>query len=185
MSSSDSSFSVQHVSFTVRILSFGRLQRTLFLLLLSWRISTASSGAGSTTRGSCWGSTATRADVQEQVLDILALESLPNIRIQVSRGVYSGVRTLAKRVVQMGSTSSIFAALMSDWSLSAWHVLVSLPAPKSNCRGSYGDVDTVIREDESGVGGCELRGRHCDVGRDECRGYWLVVFRNVEDDVLR
>jgi hypothetical protein len=30
---------------------------------------------------------------------------------------------------------------------------------------SYGDVDTVIGEDESGVGGCELGGRHCDVVR--------------------
>jgi hypothetical protein len=149
--------------------SFDMVQRTLLLLLLSWRIGTASGGTTSTTGGSCWGSTATRADVQEQILDILALESLPNIRIRVSWGFYRGVRTLAKRVVQMGSTSSIFAALMSDWSLSAWHALVILPTP--NGGESYGDVDTVIREDESGVGGCELRGRHCDVGRDECRGY--------------
>ena len=32
--------------------------------------------------------------------------------------------------------------------------------------GAYGDLDTVIREDEGGVGGCELGGRHC--------GRWLV-----------
>jgi hypothetical protein len=35
-----------------------------------------------------------------------------------------------------------------------------------NCTGaprkSYSDVDTVISEDESGVGGGELGGRHCD-----------------------
>lgn len=29
-------------------------------------------------------------------------------------------------------------------------------------RGSYSDLDTVIREDESGVGRGELGGRHCD-----------------------
>jgi hypothetical protein len=29
-------------------------------------------------------------------------------------------------------------------------------------RESYSDVDTVIGEDESGVGGCKLGGRHCD-----------------------
>jgi hypothetical protein len=69
----------------------------------------------------------------------------------------------------MGSTSSIFAALMSDWSLSAWYSLVTMLA--TACGDSYGDIDTVIREDESGVGGCELGGRHCDVGRDDCRGY--------------
>jgi hypothetical protein len=49
-----------------------------------------------------------------------SLTSLPSraCRLVLS---HLGVRTLAKRVVQMGSTSSIFAALMSDWSLSAWH----------------------------------------------------------------
>ena len=37
-------------------------------------------------------------------------------------------------------------------------VTVSATAP----RRPYSDVDTVIGEDESGVGGCELGGRHCD-----------------------
>lgn len=26
----------------------------------------------------------------------------------------------------------------------------------------YGDLNTVIREDEGRVGGCQLSGRHCD-----------------------
>ena len=27
--------------------------------------------------------------------------------------------------------------------------------------GAYSDINTVIREDEGGVGGCKLGGRHC------------------------
>jgi hypothetical protein len=38
----------------------------------------------------------------------------------------------------------------------------------------YGDVDTVIGEDESGVGGCELGSRHGDVVRGRCRDCGLV-----------
>jgi hypothetical protein len=63
----------------------------------------------------------------------------------------------------MGSTSSIFAALINDWSLSAWRLLAAVRTMAPG--GPYSDIDTVIGEDESGVGGCELRGRHCDVGR--------------------
>lgn len=99
----------------------GAAYRTLGLLLLSGsgvaRGVTASSGS---TAGS-GGSTATGADVQEQVLDILALKSLQIISETRSHMfAQSQMRTLAKRVVQMGSTSSIFAALIRDWSLSAW-----------------------------------------------------------------
>jgi hypothetical protein len=36
-------------------------------------------------------------------------------------------------------------------------------------KNSYGDVDTVIGEDESGVGGCELGSRHGDVVGGRCR----------------
>jgi hypothetical protein len=98
-----------------------------------------------------------------------SLTSLPSrayfhIRNHISRAIHSVGRTLANRVVQMGSTSSIFAALISDWSLLV-QAMVRAVVPGS----SYSDVDTVIGEDESGVGGCELRGRHCDVGRDGCR----------------
>ena len=25
----------------------------------------------------------------------------------------------------------------------------------------YGDIDAIVREDEGGVGGCQLGGRHC------------------------
>jgi hypothetical protein len=41
---------------------------------------------------------------------------------------------------------------------------------------SYGDIDTVIGEDESGVGGCELGGRHCDVVRERCGVYSRMLF---------
>jgi hypothetical protein len=96
------------------------MYRTLGLLLLSGSsvASGVTASSGSTTGSG--GSTATGADVQEQVLDILALESL---KIASETGIHiflqSQMRTLAKRVVQMGSTSSIFAALIRDWSLSA------------------------------------------------------------------
>lgn len=33
---------------------------------------------------------------------------------------------------------------------------------QSEGNSSYGDLDTVIREDEGGVGGCELGGGHFD-----------------------
>jgi hypothetical protein len=96
-----------------------REKRTLNLGLLSGRVSRTAIGGGSSATSSGSGTTA-GTDVQEQVLDILALKSLSNIRncILVC-SVHSRVRTLAKREVQMGSTSSIFAALIRDWSLSA------------------------------------------------------------------
>jgi|SRR5690242_3719037 len=96
--------------------------RTLGLLLLSGSSVTSSGGTG-TASGSAsgGGSTATGADVQEQVLDILALKSLSTVseNLHFQGFVQSQLRTLANRVVQMGSTSSIFAALIRDWSLSA------------------------------------------------------------------
>jgi hypothetical protein len=77
MSSSDSSFSVQCVSLA-NLCVQGLSCRTLFLLLCCWRIITASCGSTGTT--SRWGSSSATAgaDVQEQVLNILALESLSN-----------------------------------------------------------------------------------------------------------
>lgn len=41
--------------------------------------------------------------------------------------------------------------------MSGQWLLVSLLGEKVN----YGDIDTIVREDEGGVGGCELGGRHC------------------------
>jgi hypothetical protein len=41
--------------------------------------------------------------------------------------------------------------------------LAMVPQLQLHLGKSYSDVDTVIGEDESGVGGCELGGRHCDV----------------------
>lgn len=80
----------------------------------------------------------------------------------------------------MGSTSSILAALIRDWSLSAWH---RLALPKiyrngSRLRGviagggaasrqvavieTYGDLNAIIGEDQGRVGRCELGTRHCE-----------------------
>ena len=94
------------------------MQRTLGLLLSGGSLSGGISGSTTSGRGS--GGTATGANVQEEVLDILALKSLSIISETIFHVFFHPqVRTLANRVVQMGSTSSIFAALIRDWSLSA------------------------------------------------------------------
>jgi len=68
----------------------------------------------------------------------------------------------------MGSTSSILAALMRVCNLSAYVQSVTYPAiistnPQGPVGGvSYSDLDTVIGEDQSRVGGCELGVRHCE-----------------------
>jgi phosphoribulokinase len=94
-------------------------KRTLNLGLLSGRVSgTGVGGASGGTSGG--GGTTTGTDVQEQVLNILALKSLEVVsETKFHTILQSRMRTLAKRVVQIGSTSSIFAALIRDWSLSA------------------------------------------------------------------
>ena len=89
MSSSDSSFSArrrhQHTSHKPILLhskdcrflpKLPRLiQLTLLLLLLSRRIASGITTSGrSGTTSSCWGGTTTGADVQEELLDVLALE---------------------------------------------------------------------------------------------------------------
>lgn len=85
----------------------------------------------------------------------------------------------------MGSMSATLAAVMSDWSLSACgkDLLDGYSAHAQSCAAqgseiSYGDLDTVIREDEGGVGGSELGGGHfCWVvegGRMRCQ-YARVV----------
>jgi len=78
MSSSDSSFSVSEIFVSVllsRSLSFWNVNPlTLLLLLLSGRGVSGTSSGGSATGGG--GGTTTRADVQEQVLDVLALKGL-------------------------------------------------------------------------------------------------------------
>ena len=81
----------------------------------------------------------------------------------------------------MGSTSGTLAALMRVWSFSdccvtcqyCFQILQESAPDVERCdRGwvsraprvcTYGDLDTVIGQDEGGVGGCELGGRHCEV----------------------
>lgn len=90
--------------------------------------------------------------------------------------VIGGVsRTLANREVQMGSMSTP-AALMTVCSLSACYIIknqMSAGTPSlvgSDLRQSrkfgdcsYGDLNTLIGEDEGGVGRCQLSGRHFEM----------------------
>jgi len=63
----------------------------------------------------------------------------------------------------MGSTS-ILAAEMRVWSLSAWYSksVQSREIVESLECGAYGDLNTVIGQDEGSVGGSELGGGHFD-----------------------
>jgi hypothetical protein len=93
---------------------------TLNLLLLSsgsWRISTTSSGAASS-----WGGTTTGANVGQEVLDILALKSLfTRVSAQfLLRERPQIICTLAKRLVQIGSTSATLAAVIKVCNFSAF-----------------------------------------------------------------
>jgi hypothetical protein len=168
MSSSDSSFSVQCVSV---ILVVGEQWADVPSSFFSSSAGAASPPAAAPPAPPAAGAAAApppEPTFRSKSLTSLPSRACPNIRNHISAAIHSDVRTLAKRVVQMGSTSSIFAALISDWSLSAWHSLVVVRAMATII--PYSDIDTVIGKDESGVGGCELRGRHCDVGRNGCRG---------------
>lgn len=76
--------------------------------------------------------------------------------------------TLANNEVQIGSISSIPAALMRVCNLSAYHYGVSqLSTQSSNIESqsrqggnSYSDIKTVVGEDQRGVGGGEFGVRH-------------------------
>ena len=103
-------------------------QRTLFLLLLNLLLGGSASSGRRTASSRCSSSTA-GADVQEELLDILALKSLLprkhsrldfflHPRTNTSSSFRFCRRTLAKRDDQMGSTSTL-AALKRLWSLSA------------------------------------------------------------------
>ena len=104
------------------------ISHTLSLLLSGGGL--VSSGSTTSTAGSGGGSgTTTGTDVQEEVLDVLALKSLCGVvcqkmEISILNLSHSGsVCTLAKRVVQMGSTSATFAAPMRVWSFSACGIM--------------------------------------------------------------
>ena len=75
--------------------------------------------------------------------------------------------TLAKREHQMGSTSGTLAAVMRVWSLSDCtekrnQLLSGQFRRVAQLDRTYGDLNTVIGQDEGGVGSCELGGRHCE-----------------------
>ena len=76
MSSSDSSFSVAEFRQRMRSWQCGQCAKklTLLLLLSGGLLGGASSGSSTTSGGG--GGTATGADVQEELLDVLALEGL-------------------------------------------------------------------------------------------------------------
>lgn len=133
--------------------------RTLSLLLLSGSSLAGGVTAGSGSTGS-GGSAATGADVQEQVLDILALESLKTYQKPIPY-----LRSVAN--AHLGEKSCPDGLNLLDLcGLDQGLELVGLgelaPAFSSPTRSAYSDVDTVIGEDEGCVGGGELGGRHCD-----------------------
>ena len=68
--------------------------------------------------------------------------------------------TLAKRVVHIDSTSSTFAALMRVWSLSACWLGERQRGELERAFATYGDVNIVIRKNQSGIGCCKLGVRH-------------------------
>ncbi len=165
------------------------------LLLLNLGLLGSATSSGSTASSSGGGGTATRADVREKVLHILALKSLqcnkcPSqstcpIPISVRPIANScvcclGLRTLANNEAQIGSTSTTLAALMRVEILSAWGFECQLSAarggsapahlrsgPRGRGRFAYGDLNTVVGEDQRRVGSGQLSVRHFDCG---CRG---------------
>jgi hypothetical protein len=103
------------------------MRRTLLLGLLLGLLSSGTTSGSTTGSGGASGTTS-RANVHEKVLDVLALESLKSevsyracdgMTLKSIRRGYS-FRTLAKMEVQIGSTSSMLAALMRVCSLSAY-----------------------------------------------------------------
>jgi hypothetical protein len=117
----------------------------LFLLLLSCgrSIGSTASGGGSTT-GSRGSSAAAWANVQEQVLDILALKSLSH----TSETVPWRWIVVSAHLGEKGSPDGLD--------------VLDLCGSDERLELVGSDLDTVISEDESGVGGGELGGRHCD-----------------------
>lgn len=147
MSSSDSSFSVRTISVPVRAVQSQNFRVfTFFLLLLSSSLGGGSGTTGSSTANGSGGSTTAGADVGQEVLDVLALKSLKKKksqrkRLSRSRGPFhyhirllrkgGPVFTLAKREVQMGSTSATLAAPMRVWIFSAYNRRKTMYQPSS------------------------------------------------------
>lgn len=148
MSSSDSSASVAVVSHDSHVAVRGALERTLLLLLLSGRsiTSTASSGGGTTS--SSRSSRATRTNVQEEILDILALERLRE------EGSPDGL--------DIGDTSGLDQAVklvgLYYCGQFPFRNPVSFPACFAMC--AYRDLNAFVGKDKGGVGRGELGGRH-------------------------
>jgi len=151
MSSSDSSFSAkkprQHKSSNHHS-SFLVARLTLLLLSLLRRLSSGVAARSSTTRSRRGGRTTTGADVHEQVLDVLALEGLgeelgpDGLDVGDFGGGDEGLE-LVGLDDHMCSLVSLFFEVCAKVEV--------MP---------YGDIDTIIREDEGRVGGCELGGGH-------------------------
>lgn len=165
MSSSDSSFSEQCVSPLCVPLPIHELRRTLFLLLL---LSSRSGSLGRTTSSGSWGSSRRRsgaratANVHEHVLDILALERL---------GEEGGPDGLDVRDLGGRDERLKLVGLQGE----AISISKSPIVHPFGSVGAYGDLDTIISQDEGGVGSCELGGRHCDF-----MSWWVGVVEGNE-----
>ena len=153
MSSSDSSFSVgENVSFVSRDLRrLDCVRLTLLLLLLgSWGSSVTASSGSSATSSWSGGSTTAGADVGQDLLDVLALEGL---------GEELGPDGLDVRDLGGGDEGLELVGL------EVWNVRFLRSWERRGGGASYGDLNTLVGEDERRVGGGELGGGHfCGVG---------------------
>ena len=178
MSSSDSSFSIGKHCQPLRSCRWRCVlfKLTLNLLLSGGRVSGTTSGGTSGTSGGGGGGT-TRANVGQEVLDVLALEGLGEQRGPDGLNVGNlGGRDERLELVGLFAkiVSMLYHAADNDVGhhaqafSSSCHIIFS-PHYFSACIAhgagdgeTYSDLETLIGEDEGGVGGGELGGgRHC------------------------
>jgi hypothetical protein len=151
---------------------------TLDLLLLGSSGLGGTAGSSSTASGRGSGGSASGTDVQQEVLDILALEGLGEERepdgLDVGDlgsgddggelvGLFGGsVSVLSSLSLSLSprESSALLAVLDNGRMSSLGYVFIDIWI------WTYGDLQTVIREDEGGVGSGELGGGHFELMLD-------------------
>lgn len=132
---------------------------TLLLLLSGCLLSggTASSGCATSSRGG----TTSGTNVQEQVLDVLALESLFHYQFSGPWYELSGNAHLGEQRSPDGLNTLNLGSADESLELVGLGRLALGPVSLQSS-AAYSDFDTVIGEDEGRVGGGEFGGGHCD-----------------------
>jgi hypothetical protein len=137
----------------------------LLLLLSSWGISGSGVTTGGGTTSSSSGGGTTTTDVQEHVLEVLAIEGLgeecapDGLDIRDLGGSDEGlelVRLQGKRLLVRVLVRVCILCAFANAAIGfrSFAIVEEL---------TYGDLNTVIGEDEGGVGSGELRVRHREV----------------------